>query len=72
MIKSASTKIAKEAIVKQHGLCYHKNILDHIARNRYIQTPQDPYHCLADLVRQFLNETFKSINDIGHTEFIKS
>ncbi|CAB4391420.1 unnamed protein product [Rhizophagus irregularis] len=49
MIKQAPTKSSKETIAKQHGLRYHKNILDHLIRNRHIQTPQDPYHCLAGL-----------------------
>ncbi|CAB5390869.1 unnamed protein product [Rhizophagus irregularis] len=46
---STPTKSSKETIAKQHGLRYHKNILDHLIRNRHIQTPQDPYHCLAGL-----------------------
>src|ERR1051325_6514011 len=38
-IKQASTKSAKENIAKQYGLCCQKNILDHLIRNRHIQTP---------------------------------
>ncbi|CAB4387208.1 unnamed protein product [Rhizophagus irregularis] len=49
MIKQAPTKSSKETIAKQHGLRYHKNILDHLIRNRHIQTSQDPYHYLAGL-----------------------
>ncbi|CAB4404894.1 unnamed protein product [Rhizophagus irregularis] len=71
MIKQAPTKSSKETIAKQHGLRYHKNILDHLIRNRHIQTPQDPYHCLAGLVRRLFDETFKVMNNTGYVEFIK-
>lgn len=71
MIKQAPTKSSKETIAKQHGLRYHKNILDHLIRNWHIQTPQDPYHCLAGLVRHLFNETFKVMNNMGYVEFIK-
>lgn len=71
-IKKASTMSTKENIAKQYGLRLQKNILDHLIRNRHIQTPQDPYHCLAGLVRRLLDETFKSMNDEGHKEFIKA
>ncbi|CAB4485793.1 unnamed protein product [Rhizophagus irregularis] len=70
-IKQASTKSAKENIAKQHGLCLKKNILDNLIRNPYIQVPQDPYHCLAGLVRHLFDETFKSMNDEGHKIFVK-
>ncbi|CAB4383804.1 unnamed protein product [Rhizophagus irregularis] len=70
-IKQASTKSAKENIAKQHGLCLKKNILDNLIRNPYIQVPQDPYHCLAGLVRCLFDETFKSMNDEGHKIFVK-
>ncbi|UZO08524.1 uncharacterized protein OCT59_028778 [Rhizophagus irregularis] len=71
MIKQAPTKSSKETIAKQHGLCYHKNILDHLIRNRHIQTPQDPYHYLAGLVHRLFDETFKVMNNMGYVEFIK-
>jgi len=70
MIKQAHTKSSKETIAKQHGLCHQKNILDHLIRNRHTQTPQDPYHCLAGLVRRLFDETFKAMNNAGHTEFV--
>jgi hypothetical protein len=70
-IKHAPTKAAKENLAKQYGLCLEKNILDHLIRNRHIQTPQDPFHCLAGLVRRLLDETFKSMNYEGHDKFIK-
>lgn len=71
MIKQAPTKSSKETIAKQHGLRYHKNILDHLIRNWHIQTPQDPYHCLAGLVHRLFDETFKVMNNMGYVEFIK-
>jgi hypothetical protein len=70
-IKQAPTRFAKEIIAKRYGLCSQKNILDHLIRNRHIQVPQDPYHCLAGLVRRLFDETFKSMNDEGHREFVK-
>src|SRR5688572_12456923 len=44
--------ITKERIARDHGLCLTPNILDELARNRHIQTPQDPFHCLAGLSRR--------------------
>ncbi|CAB5394948.1 unnamed protein product [Rhizophagus irregularis] len=68
-IKQTSTKSAKENIAKQHGLCLKKNILDNLIHNPYIQVPQNPYHCLAGLVRHLFDKTFKSMNDEGHKIF---
>ncbi|PKK61347.1 hypothetical protein RhiirC2_791919 [Rhizophagus irregularis] len=70
-IKQTSTKSAKENIAKQHGLCLKKNILDNLIHNPYIQVPQNPYHCLAGLVRHLFDKTFKSMNDEGHKIFVK-
>ncbi|PKY26618.1 hypothetical protein RhiirB3_389688 [Rhizophagus irregularis] len=70
-IKHAITRSAKKNLAKKYGLCLEKNILDHLIRNRHVQTPQDPFHCLAGLVRRLLDETFNSMNCEGHSEFIK-
>ncbi|CAB4419551.1 unnamed protein product [Rhizophagus irregularis] len=68
-IKHAITRSTKKNLAKQYGLYLEKNILDHLIRNQHVQTPQDPFHCLAGLVRQLLNETFNSMNCEGHNSY---
>ena len=49
-IEAASNNTTKKNIAQKNGLCLNPNILDDLARDRHLQTPQDPFHCLADLV----------------------
>ncbi|CAB5361785.1 unnamed protein product [Rhizophagus irregularis] len=57
-IKTARNGTTKKNIAQEHGLCLNPNILDDLARDRHLQTPQDPFHCLAGLARRLLDHLF--------------
>src|SRR6185369_15789076 len=57
-IKSAQNIATKRNIAQEHGLCLNPNILDNLARDRHLQTPQDPFHCLAGLARRLFDHLF--------------
>ncbi|GES95457.1 hypothetical protein GLOIN_2v1483751 [Rhizophagus clarus] len=57
-IKSAKNISTKRNIAQEHGLCLSPNILDDLACDRHLQTPQDPFHCLAGLARRLFDHLF--------------
>jgi hypothetical protein len=57
-IEAASNNTTKKNIAQKHGLCLNPNILDDLARDRHLQTPQDPFHCLAGLARRLFDHLF--------------
>jgi hypothetical protein len=58
-IQTAKNITAKRNIAQKHGLCLTSNILDELFRDRHLQTPQDPFHCLAGLARRLFDHLFK-------------
>ncbi|CAB4430865.1 unnamed protein product [Rhizophagus irregularis] len=48
-IQSVQNNTIKKNIAQEHGLCISPNILDNLLRDHHLQTPQDPFHCLAGL-----------------------
>lgn len=58
-IKAAPNITTKKHIAQEHGVCLVPNILDDLFRNRHLQTPQDPFHCLAGLARRLFDHLFK-------------
>ncbi|CAB5396177.1 unnamed protein product [Rhizophagus irregularis] len=57
-IKTARNSTTKKNIAREHGLCLNPNILDDLARDHHLQTPQDPFHCLAGLACRLLDHLF--------------
>lgn len=58
-IKVARNNTLKEKIAKENGLRLTPNILDELSRDRHIQIPHDPFHCLAGLARRLFEHLFK-------------
>jgi len=58
-IKSSQNITTRKRIAQEHGVCLIPNILDDLFRDRHLQTPQDPFHCLAGLARRFFDHLFK-------------
>src|SRR2546423_3412726 len=58
-IKDARNITTKKRIAQEHGICLIPNILDDLFRDRHLQTPQDPFHCLAGLARRLFDHLFK-------------
>ena len=58
-IKAAKNNTVKKRIAKEHGVCLTPNILDELSRDRHIQIPHDPFHCLAGLARRLFEHIFK-------------
>ena len=57
-IQVARNNTVKKNIAQQHRLCLVPNILDDLSRNRHLQTPHDPFHCLAGLARRLFDHLF--------------
>ncbi|GBC04305.1 hypothetical protein RclHR1_05600005 [Rhizophagus clarus] len=57
-IKSAKNISTKRNIAQEHRLCLSPNILDDLAYDLHLQTPQDPFHCLAGLARRLFDHLF--------------
>ncbi|PKC65188.1 hypothetical protein RhiirA1_515098 [Rhizophagus irregularis] len=57
-IKTARNSTTKKNIAQEYGLCLNPNILDDLARDHHLQTPQDPFHCLAGLACRLLDHLF--------------
>ncbi|CAB4491660.1 unnamed protein product [Rhizophagus irregularis] len=53
-IKTARNSTTKKNIAQEYGLCLNPNILDDLARDHHLQTPQDPFHCLAGLAHYLI------------------
>ena len=58
-IEAAQNITTKRRIAQEHGVCLIPNILDNLFRDRHLQTPQDPFHCLAGLARRLFDHLFK-------------
>ncbi|CAB5384706.1 unnamed protein product [Rhizophagus irregularis] len=71
-IKTARNSTTKKNIAQEHGLCLNPNILDDLARDRHLQTPQDPFHCLAGLARRLLDHLFNHELEISGLDALHS
>ena len=58
-IEAVQNITTKKRIVQEHGVCLFPNILDDIFCDRYMQTPQDPFHCLAGLAHRLFDHLLK-------------
>ncbi|PKK59460.1 hypothetical protein RhiirC2_794808 [Rhizophagus irregularis] len=53
-INLATTIVGQKSIATNYGLCTKKSILDHLKRERHLQTPQDVYHLTARKIQRLL------------------
>ena len=67
-IKATKNITSKERIAREHGLRLSPNILDELSRDHYVQTPQDPFHCLAGLARRLFEHLFKRELEVSGLE----
>jgi hypothetical protein len=67
-IKATKNITSKERITREHGLRLSPNILDELSRDRHVQTPQDPFHCLAGLARRLFEHLFKRELEVSGLE----
>lgn len=69
-IFTASTLQQQKDIAKEYGLQTSLPILDHLQRDRHLQSPQDPYHLVAGKMLKLLKLTIAILSPEGEQNFI--
>lgn len=70
-INLATTIVGQKSIATNYGLCTKKSILDHLKRERHLQTPQDVYHLTAGKIQRLLSITMNLLSQEGEKKFLE-
>src|SRR4051812_37788566 len=70
-IFTAPTLKQRNDIAKEHGLRTILPILDHLQRERHLQSPQDIYHLIAGKTLKLLKLTITMLSPEGQLNFIR-
>ncbi|CAB5190902.1 unnamed protein product [Rhizophagus irregularis] len=71
-IKNAQTQTERDFLATEYGIRENPSIFDKVMRDRHLQCPHDPFHCMGGMAREMLQATFEILTAVGEEEFLKT
>ncbi|CAB4437475.1 unnamed protein product [Rhizophagus irregularis] len=71
-VKNAQTQTERDFLATEYGIRENPSIFDKVMRDRHLQCPHDPFHCMGGMAREMLQATFEILTAVGEEEFLKT